>query len=165
VGHLRFRGYVGRSFESPWPSSHFTTHECLREPGSCHVSVRAYLMMHKGYTTHISCSSAGHLYRASPKARLGSKPPRMRPFRITSFLSSSGCSERTLQRRQLCGSNQSLWNSPVGFFHVPPCLVLAENLDFPRSFAVSTFFPDTRNCTTVTSTCNVEISSRGIEDG
>ena len=168
MGHFRFRGYVGRGFESSWPSSHFTSHECLRESTAYHVSVRVHLRVYTGWMAHISCSSAGHLYRASPNARVGSKPPSTRPLRITLSLSSAGCSERNLQRWWSCGLNELRLvsgSSPISFFHVSPSLVLAKHLNLPCPLTISTFLPYARYRTAITSTRNVEISSRGIEDG
>ena len=46
--------------------------------------------------TYASCTASGHLYRASPNAREGSKPPKTRPSRITVSASSLGCSDRIL---------------------------------------------------------------------
>ena len=119
---------VGRSFESSWPSSHFNAHECLREPGSYHVSVRVYLSVHKGCATH-------NLSRASPKAQVGSKPSRTQPLPTTSYL--SRMLGTSLRRRRLCGSDQNFVELTCPLLHVPPGLVLTENLGLPRSFTVS----------------------------
>lgn len=46
---------------------------------------------------HIACTSCDHLYRASPKARVGSKPPKTLPRMMTVFASSAGCSDCILR--------------------------------------------------------------------
>lgn len=48
--------------------------------------------------TYRAWTSPLHLYRASPNARVGSKPPRTRPLIITVCASSIGCSDCILKK-------------------------------------------------------------------
>jgi hypothetical protein len=128
-------------------------------------SVRCMIMLQLGKDADSSCMGRDHLYRASPNARVGSSPPRTRPFRMTWSASSAGCSDCILKMASLLNSIKTLntIRIPFLFIGVPSCLIFAQRLYSPLSFAILCWLPNPGNCSTVPSASDVQVTVSRIE--